>query len=119
MTDPSALSEKQENDNMRMMLWYRAVLDLLRKSGFAPEGGETPEAFARRLVQTGAAPEQMIGLTQAVQRQQYACRAPDRTELELAQNVYRRLLIQLPPKDRFSWYIHRLLHGMGNFHQIP
>lgn len=118
-TDPCHLAGRQPDDATRLMLWYRSILTLLTRTGFVPNGGETPEQFARRLVQTDAAPEELIVLAQAVERQQYARRAPDAEVFEMAQAAYEHLLARMKPVARLRWHLYRLTHGFGNFMQIP
>jgi len=118
-TNPRALANRQKTDKERLMMWYRAILTLLMQCGYVPEGGETPERFARRLMQTEAAPAEMLELTYAVERQQYANTAPDRGTLQLAQTVYEGILGQMKPKARCRWLMYRLLHGIGDFRKIP
>ena len=118
-TDPRRLSQKQKDDNTRLMLWYRTILTLLMRSGYVPEGGETPEQFARRLAEAKAAPRQLIDLAQAVECQQYAGTAANASALKLARAVYERLLNQMTPVNRIRWTLYRMARGLGNFHQIP
>ncbi len=118
-TDPVRLAKKQKSDRVRLMVWYRAVLTLLMRSGFVPEGGETPAQFAQRVAKTGMAPEMLIELARVVERQQYARSAPSPKELQMARGVYERLLMQLKPAARLRWHTYRMFHGFGSFHQIP
>ena len=89
------------------------------RSGYVPEGGETPEQFARRLAEAKAAPRQLIDLAQAVECQQYAGTAANASALKLARAVYERLLNQMTPVNRIRWTLYRMARGLGNFHQIP
>lgn len=119
MTEPGRLADRQKKAENKLMVWYRAVLTLLMRSGFVPEGGETPEQFAVRLVGANAAPEQLIELARAVERQQYARSGADNEALELAETVYGLLLNQMKPIDRVRWEMYRIMKGIGNFRQIP
>jgi len=119
LTDPKLLAARQKNDRMKLMVWYRAILTLLMRSGFVPEGGETPERFAMRLTAAGAAPEQMIELAQIIEMQQYAKSKSIPGSVKLAREVYDRLLLQLRPAARLRWHVYRLMHGFGSFNQIP
>ena len=118
-TDPRRLAARQKSDRIKLMVWYRAILTLLMRGGFVPEGGETPEQFAMRTVAAKAAPEKMIELAQTIERQQYAREKSVPGSVKLAREVYDRLLMQMKPMDRVRWHMHRLLHGFGDFKQIP
>ena len=89
------------------------------RSGFVPEGGETPERFAERVVAAQAAPEQLLELTQIIGKFQYARSKPEAGSVKLAREVYGRLLAQMKPMERLRWHVYRLSRGIGDFNQIP
>jgi putative multiple sugar transport system substrate-binding protein len=103
-TDPRRLAARQKSDKIKLMVWYRAILTLLMRGGFVPEGGETPEQFAVRTVAAKAAPEKMIDLAQAIERQQYAREKSAPGSVKLAREVYDRLLMQTDAVTAYVGY---------------
>lgn len=118
-TDPAYVADSQDNNDTGLLVWYRAILTLLSRGGFVPEGGETPEQFADRAVKAGAAPEAFAVLTRAVTAQQYANGKTGEKALEQAQEVYEEMLEKLPKKALISWQMYRIMHGTGDYRQIP
>lgn len=118
-TDPKLLAARQKSDKAKLMIWYRAILTLLMRSGYVPEGGETPERFAQRMVAENAAPEQLLELTRIIGELQYARIKPAAGSLKLAREVYERMIMKLRPAERIRWHMYRLCHGIGDFNQIP
>ena len=118
-TDPKLLAARQKSDKTKLMIWYRAILTLLMRSGYVPEGGETPERFAQRMIAENAAPEQLLELTRIIGELQYARIKPAAGSLKLAREVYERMIMKLRPAERIRWHMYRLCHGIGDFNQIP
>lgn len=119
MTDPDYQAKRQEDDGIRLMVWYRATLTLFGRGGFAPEGGETPEQFAARVIGAKAAPESFMALARAVTAQQYARNCADARAVEQARNAYREMMERMSKKAVIEWHVYRMLHGVGDHRQIP
>ena len=118
-TGPKYLAVREKDPRGKLMIWYRAILALLERGGLAPEGGETPEAFAARAVQSEGMPPELTRLAKVIAEIQYAGRQPDKRALASGEMVYEALLRRMSRPQRMEWHLSRMLHGIGDYAHIP
>ena len=118
-TDPQKQSAKYNDSSVKLMIWYRALLCVLRYSGYSPNPGETPVMFAGRLVKDGVATASFQKFAEIVSFNRYAGKAPGRYAYELAAKAYTDLRGALSFSRKLRWYTGRLFNGPGDFNQIP
>lgn len=119
LSDPKRISAGAQDDALRLMIWYRALLLLLSQQGQQPTPGETPVAFAQRLADTKAVPAALVEVSAQVAECSYAGMEPDERVFKMAQTVYDNLARQLRPMERLKWILHRIRSGLGRVDQIP
>jgi len=117
--DPERQSARYNDGTIKLMIWYRSLLCVLRYSGHTPYPGETPIMFADRLVKEGVARESFQQFAEIVSFNRYAGKAPGRHAYELAAKAYNDLRGALSVGRKLRWYAGRLLNGPGDFKQIP
>lgn len=118
-TRPAQAAAQLESDKDRLLLWYRAILQVLSQQGQTPAGGETPFQFVQRLISSGIAPQALKALVQTLTESQYANKPPSLEAFEAANLVYKQLAQQLKPIERLRWLWQRLVHGLGTIQNIP
>ena len=118
-TRPERLAQKEKDASSRLMLWYRAILSLLAFESIEPQGGESPVAFASRLVKAGEAPAALIDVARAVSLAAYSAREPDERTFSQAAMTYRTLEAQMKKTARARYALRRMLRGIGDYRQIP
>ncbi|MBR3504188.1 MAG: DUF4129 domain-containing protein [Clostridia bacterium] len=118
-TSPKYLASREKDARVRLMIWYRASLALLERNGLAPEGGESPVAFAARVVQMDGVPPELARLARVIGEAQYAGHVPDKRALAAGEIVYEALLRRMTRRQRFGWHLSRMLHGIGDYARIP
>ena len=116
---PERISTREKDDAVRAMVWYRSVLGLLAILGFVPQGGETPAGLAARAVSSDNVPEEIITLSQAIERLQYGREKISQEAERLGGYVYTYILTHLPKRDRVKWRLHIMRRGIGDYHRIP
>ena len=118
-TGPKYLADHEADGRVKLMIWYRAILGLLARFGLMPEGGESPEAFAARAVQGEGMPVELADLAREIARSQYAGLEPDSRTLRQGEIIYGALLRRMSRRQRLAWHADRMVHGIGDYGQIP
>ena len=118
-TSPEYLASCEKDARAKLSIWYRASLALLERIGLAPEGGESPEAFAARVVQADGVPQELTRLARVIAEAQYAGHEPDNRALTTGKIVYEALLRRMTRRQRLKWHLERMLHGIGDVARIP
>lgn len=118
-TRPSVIAAKQRDSGSALLVWYRAMLDLLSVCRLEPQPGETPIAASRRLAASDPAYAAYAQLSEIVAVCRYSGSEPNQSALELAQNAYAGLLRTLPAGVRIRWALRRFFRGLGSWQQIP
>lgn len=118
-TRPEYLVSGEGDKTVQLMIWYRAILSLLAFESIEPQGGETPLAFAGRLVAGNEAPAAFLDVARAVSYASYSAQPPEERVLMQAARIYRTLEAQQKKTVRMRYLAHRMLHGIGNYRQIP
>lgn len=118
-TRPERMAQKEKDASARLMLWYRAILSLLAFESIEPQGGESPVAFAGRVVKAGDAPAALIDVARAVSLAAYSAQEPDERAFTQAAMTYRTLESQMKKTARARFALRRMLKGIGDYRQIP
>ena len=100
------------------MILYRGILTLLAQMGMAPASGETPQAFAARVVQAVPNPDYATFVSQVV-CSRYSGKPVDRTCVEAGLRAYAFFLSGMRRREKIRFIRQRLLHGLGSFELIP
>lgn len=119
MTRPDQIAAQEESEDARLMIWYRAALDVLNISGLGPQPGETPIAAARRLAATEGDWSAFVRLSEVVAVCRYSGSVPNMSAVNLGQAAYNKLLAQMPRMVRVKWMLRRMLKGVGSWQRIP
>ena len=119
MTRPSSIAARETEEDVRLMIWYRAALDVLSVSGLGPQPGETPIAAARRLASAGGDWNAFVQLSEVVAVCRYSGSEPNMSAVNLGQAAYNKLLAQMPRSVRLKWLLRRMVRGVGSWKQIP
>ena len=117
-TDPLAVSAGAESADEAALILYRAMLTLLSQLGLAPQNGETPEAFAQRVVQTLPNPD-YVRFVREVARCRYAGREAEHAAVEHGRRAYAAFLRKLRRSERVRFDARRVLRGLGSTETIP
>ncbi|MBE5765670.1 MAG: transglutaminase domain-containing protein [Clostridiales bacterium] len=118
-SDPVKLSAAQQDEETRLLVWYRALLTVFASEGQIPESTETPAMFARRMRAAGLATESFERFADALMLSRYAGKQASETQLEAAQQAYDELVSQLRNAEKIRWLRRRLVKGLGNIRKIP
>ena len=118
-TGPRHVASRLTDSGMRLMVWYRAALSALEMKGVCPEGGESPTDFAARVAKNSRTPEAIVNLAKLVERNRYGGGRCDNRTLITAEAACRKVISSLKPGEKARLYARRLLHGLGNYRQIP
>ena len=116
-TDPLILSRTAAADESVLIL-YRAILTLLSQQGLAPQNGETPEEFARRVSRTIPNPDYERFVREVVCCR-YAGREADAAAVNHGRRAYAAFLRGLRRGDRLRFHARRVLRGLGSIEAIP
>ena len=118
-TDPIRLIARQKNDNRSVMILYRAMLTLLAQLGHMPQNGETPEAFAVRVCRSGLSNPDFEEFSRQVILTRYSRTPAGRELTSLGARAYLQFRQHMKRSERMRFDLHRALHGLGDFEQIP
>ena len=118
-TDPVKLAAAQKDATQAGMILYRSTLTLLQQLGQTPLSGETPEAFAARLGESGLASDNLQTFVRAIAMNRYAGKPLDKTALSAGARAYRDLERKLGRVERLRFALRRLTRGLGDFEAIP
>ena len=117
-TDPLKLCAAAGSAQMAAMILYRSMLTLLGQLGQAPSSGETPEAFAERVMATIPNPE-YGRFVSGVARSRYSGRPVSREIVDAGREAYVIFLNGMRRSEKLRFHIRRALHGLGSFERIP
>ncbi len=118
-SDPVHVAASVRDRDVKLLIWYRALLGVFAAEGQFPENGESPERFAHRMRAAGLATESFERFASAVTAARYAGKAASGEQLEWAAAAYAELAAQLRPRERARYVYARLLHGLGDYAHIP
>jgi len=118
-SDPNRMAARYDDDAVKLLVWYRALLTLIYALGHSPAPGESPEAFAERLVADSVAPEEFLEFARRLSLNRYAHRAPDEAGFELAASAYADIVGRLPLRAKIRWMMGRIARGLGDIRAIP
>lgn len=117
-TDPLRMISGKCSASMAAMILYRANLTLLTQLGFAPQGGETPQAFAARVC--AALPNPAYEAFAAdVACSRYSGKNVNRECIAAGREAYLAFLHGMRRMERLRYHLRRVLHGLGSFDHIP
>jgi hypothetical protein len=119
VTDPVRMVAKLDDCDRAIIVLYRALLTLLSQLGQAPASGETPEAFAARVVRSGMANPDFVEFAKGVTVARYSRSRATRELVSLGSRAYVRFRQQMKKTERARFDAHRVLRGLGDFTQIP
>ena len=117
-SDPLKLAAATKDTTAACLLLYRAILTLLARYGLVPQGGETAQAFAERVVQTvpnGNYPD----FVSAVATLRYSGKNADKETYALGKKAYRAFLNGMKKSERLRYELHRAVSGNGDMENIP
>ncbi len=118
-TSPIYMAKKEKNKEDALMYWYRAMLTQLEAMRIRYEAGETPAAFARRVLERRCANEEFVRFSLIVSMRRYSETEASKEDFSLAESAYMgiRHLMRIPAK--FRWAVRRIMRGIGRVNQIP
>lgn len=118
-TRPGRIATREPDAGARLLIWYRAMLDVLGVCNMEPQPGETPIATARRLAATPGDWDAFVQISEVVAVCRYSGGEPNEHAIELAETAYGCLLAQMPRRVQIKWLLRRMSVGMGSWKQIP
>lgn len=117
-TDPLRMIASTRSATLAAMILYRANLTLLSQLGFAPQGGEAPEAFAARVC-TGMPNPAYENFVSGVVRSRYSGKGVNRECVNAGREAYIAFLAGMRRSEKLRFHVRRVLHGLGDFENIP
>lgn len=118
-TRPSTIARREKDAGARLLIWYRAMLDVLAICHLEPQPGETPIGTAKRLSAIEGNWSAFMQVSEVVAVCCYGNGTPNESAIELAQTAYADLLAQMPRRVRLKWMLHRMVKGMRDWRKIP
>ena len=118
-SEPALVAASVRDKDVKLLVWYRALLGVFAAEGQFPDSGESPAQFAHRMRAAGLATETFERFAAAVMAARYAGKSANSEQLEWAAQAYAELLGQLRPRERARYIRARLLHGLGDLSHIP
>ena len=115
--DPMRLIARADAQTAVLIL-YRACLTLLATRGIAPENGESPIPFARR-VNALIANDDFETFARAVERCAYSRAEAKRESVVAGRRAYQTFERSLTLAERLKYTLRRLVKGLGDFSAIP
>jgi len=117
-TDPLKLCATVRSGNMAALILYRGILTLLAQIGMVPVNGETPDAFAARATAGMPNPAYERFVSEVV-KARYSGKNVSRGILNDGREAYIVFLNGMRRGEKIRFHIHRVLHGLGSFENIP
>ena len=117
-SDPLKLAARAGSTGAACLLLYRAILTLLSCYGLAPRGGETPQAFAARAVQTVPNAD-YEAFAAAVARMRYSGGDAPASALAAGRRAYLSFLNGMKRGEKLRYELRRALSGNGDMENIP
>lgn len=115
--DPTLLIA-QADAQTALLILYRACLTVLATKGLAPENGESPVLFARR-VNAALANDDFEAFARAVEKCAYSRAGASRESIAVGHRAYRAFERGLTLGERLRFALRRLAKGLGDFTEIP
>ncbi len=119
MTRPAEIARREKSNSNRLLIWYRAILDLLCVCNMEPQPGETPIATARRIAATPGDWSAFVQLSEVVAVCRYSGGEPNDSAIALAGEAYNQVLSQMPRRVQLQWLAKRMVRGLRPWQQIP
>ena len=117
-SDPLKLAARANSTGAACLLLYRAILTLLSRYGLAPRGGETPQAFAARAVQTVPNAD-YEAFAAAVAHMRYSGGDAPASALAAGRRAYLSFLNGMKRGEKLRYELRRALSGNGDMENIP
>ena len=117
-SDPVKLAAQAGSADAACLLLYRAILTLLSRCGLTPRGGETPQAFAARVVQAMPNPD-YEAFAAAVAHMRYSDGEPPAGAANAGRRAYLAFLGGMKKGERLRYELRRALSGNGDMENIP
>ena len=117
-SDPERLCRRAKSAGEASMILYRANLTLLARMGQAPVGAETPESFAARMASRYGAPE-YADFVRAVTAGRYGGKPVSAADIRNGLKAWALFRRSLSRVERLRFAVVRVLHGLGDFENIP
>ncbi len=105
---PAVRAKREKSSNRRLMIWYSAVLEVLRQLKLTPSPGEAPATFLARAGKQTDREDLLDRLGKAVCIAQYSGKRVAARQVRSAEKAYLVLLHHLSPVRRIFLYLHRL-----------
>ena len=118
-TRPQKQAEKIRDADTRLMLWYRHLSAMLEACGFAPDGGESPAAFAERLKGAGPWSQAYAAFADAVCRRRYGGKKSVPEDFLLAESAYRAIWRAMTRRQKSAYLAQRALGRLGDLKNVP
>lgn len=118
-TRPETIAARTEDAGEKLLIWYRAMLDVLAVCDMEPQPGETPIAAARRLSATQGDWNAFLQISEVVAVCSYSGGEPNENAIALAKQAYETLAVQMPRRAKCKWFLRRMTVGMRSWKQIP
>ena len=117
-SDPIRLSADMTDMTAACLLLYRAILTLLSRYGLVPQGGETAQAFAERVIQT-VPNESFVPFAADLAQIRYSGGEAGRETCLLGQKAYKGFLAGMKKRERLRYELRRAVSGNGDTENIP
>ncbi len=129
VTHPLRAAAKQPGDDGKLLVWYRALAQLLGARGLALDPAESPLAYferaeralsdAGRNKRRGSSPIPLTPIAGAVCTLRYGAHGVEPSAFRDAETAYRALWQSLTLRQKAAALWQRMLHGVGNIRQVP
>ena len=118
-TNPDRIARRASDNPARLAVYYRAALTAQEACGMRPGGGETPLAYAHRLIDAKQAAPSFGKLAGHLVRAQYAAQDVTDDMCDTARSAYRDTVKSMRLREKLRWYRRRVRRGIGDVNRIP
>ncbi len=118
-TSPSRAVRRLTSQDERLLLWYRALLGLLRATGLGARASESPSAYALRINQSLPEDAGFLDVADSLTLLGYGRYGASPAQVEHARRCYCLLNRTLPLRARIVWFVTRTVKGLGSVQQVP
>ena len=118
-TSPSRAVRRLTSQDERLLLWYRALLGLLRAAGLGARASESPSAYALRINQSLPEDAGFLDVADSLTLLGYGRYGASPAQVEHARRCYCLLNRTLPLRARIVWFVTRTVKGLGSVQQVP
>ncbi|MDR0928529.1 MAG: transglutaminase domain-containing protein [Oscillospiraceae bacterium] len=108
-----------ETDDERLLVWYRALLGLLKAAGMPQRAAESPAGYALRIQEELPEGSDFLRIADAVTILGYGRYGASPAQVLDAARCYDALEKALPPLPRVRWWLSRWARGVGSVRQVP